>query len=65
MGLLLASVLGALAISLGTADMLAYLELAVVTIFLVSGPVIVYIFYKRHQREETTAGSEPAPSSSG
>ena len=63
MGFLLASVLGALAISLGTADMLAYIELVVVTIFLISGPVIVYVFYKRRQREETTAASEPTPSS--
>jgi hypothetical protein len=54
--------LGALTISLGTANLLSYLMLVVVVIFLISGPLIVYIYYKKHKREE--AAVTPTPTSS-
>jgi len=53
--------LQALLISLGTANTLAYLMLVVVAVFLISGPVIVYIYYKKHKRETAVA---PTPTSS-
>jgi hypothetical protein len=53
--------LGTLAVSLGTANLLAYLMLAIVVVLLVSGPVIVYIYYKKHRKE---AGVAPATTSS-
>jgi len=56
------SALGALAVSLGTADILAYLVLIVIAMFLITGPVI-YIYYRRHQREEAAPAPEPTPSS--
>jgi len=42
-------------ITLGTANLLAYLMLVVVAVFLISGPIIVYIYYKKSQRERATA----------
>lgn len=51
--------LQALLISLGTANMLAYIVLLIVAIFLISGPVIVYVFYKKHKREAAVAPTQP------
>jgi preprotein translocase subunit SecG len=48
------------AISPGTANLLAYSMLVVVAIFLVSGPIIVYIFYKKNKREQAAAQPNPA-----
>ncbi|HUI86499.1 MAG TPA: hypothetical protein VLY21_05020 [Nitrososphaerales archaeon] len=53
--------LSALLISPGTANLLAYLVLVVVAIFLISGPAIVYFYYRKHKKE--TAVSPTPPSS--
>ncbi len=37
-------------VSAGTANTLAYLMLVVVAVFLVTGPIIVYIYYKKNKR---------------
>jgi preprotein translocase subunit SecG len=47
--------LSALTISLGTANLLAYLMLVVVAIFLIAGPVIVYIYYQKSRKERAAA----------
>jgi hypothetical protein len=47
------------AISPGTANLLAYSMLVVVAVFLVTGPIIVYIYYKKRKRE---MAADPASS---
>lgn len=47
-------------VSLGTANLLAYSMLIVVAIFLISGPIIVYIYYKKNKREQAAAMPAPA-----
>jgi preprotein translocase subunit SecG len=54
------AVLTALTISLGTANLLAYLMLVVVAIFLISGPIIVYIYYQKNKRERAAEPPKPA-----
>lgn len=65
MGFPLVSALGALTVSLGTADTLAYLILALVATFLISSSLVSYIFYKKYQRQEAAAAPETTPSSPG
>ncbi len=43
-----------------TADLLSYLMLGVVAVFLISGPVIVYIYYKKNKKMKA---AEPQPQS--
>ncbi len=38
-------------VSLGTANIFSYAILAVVAIFLISGTVITYIYYRKNKRE--------------
>ncbi|MDG6900393.1 MAG: hypothetical protein JRM80_00320 [Nitrososphaerota archaeon] len=49
-------------VSLGTADFLSYLMLVVVAIFLLSGPVITYYYWRRNKKMKATpsAGSGQA-----
>jgi threonine/homoserine/homoserine lactone efflux protein len=49
-----------LSVSLGTANILAYFMLCVVAVFLISGPVIVYVLYRKSKRERTAAVPTPA-----
>ena len=48
-----------LTISPGTANLLAYSMLVVVAIFLISGPIIVYIYYRKNKKLKAL---EPKPS---
>ncbi len=43
-----------LSVSLGTANLLAYFMLCMVAVFLISGPIIVYAYYKKSKRERAT-----------
>ena len=47
-------------VSLGTAVLLSYLMLVVVAVFLLSGPVIVYIYYRKNKRMKATP-TAPSP----
>jgi preprotein translocase subunit SecG len=59
--MLLMGLLGSLlSVSLGTANILAYFILCVIVVFLISGAVIAYIFYRKSKRERTAAISTPA-----
>jgi len=42
-------------VSLGTANLLSYAMLSMVAIFLVSGPVITYYFWKKNKRMKATS----------
>ena len=46
-------------VSLGTADFLAYVMVAVVAIWLVSGPVITYYFWKKNKQMKAGAPTDP------
>ena len=47
-------------VPLGTADLLAYTMLVVVAIFLVSGPLITYYYWKKNKRMKETTPASPA-----
>ncbi len=46
-------------VSPSTADFLSYMMLVMVAIFLISGPVITYIYYRKSRRMKA---AQPAPS---
>ena len=46
-------------VSPATADLLAYLMIVIVAIFLVTGPIIVYIYYRKNKKMKAL---EPKPS---
>jgi hypothetical protein len=64
LGFAFVSALGGLAVSLGTADLLAYLVFVLVIGFLISASLVIYIFYKRRRGEDAGASPEPMSSSS-
>jgi hypothetical protein len=45
-------------VSLGTADLLSYAMVVVVSVFLVSGPLITYYFWKKNKKLKM---AQPAP----
>lgn len=47
-------------VPVGTADILAYTMLIVVAVFLVSGPLITYYYWKRNKRMKETSPASPA-----
>ena len=47
-------------VSLGTANLLAYLVLVVIAVFLISGPAIIYIYYRKHKKEAAVAPTQPS-----
>jgi len=55
-----ATVPAALMVSLGTANLLAYLVLVVIAVFLISGPAIIYIYYRKHKKEAAVAPTQPS-----
>jgi len=48
---------GLLAVSLATANLLAYLMLVMIGVFLVTGPLIVYFYYRKSRK---TRAVEPS-----
>jgi uncharacterized membrane protein YoaK (UPF0700 family) len=55
-----AGLLQALAVSLGTATILAYIELVLIILFLVCGALIIYVYHRRHKKEEALAPVVPS-----
>jgi preprotein translocase subunit SecG len=47
-------------VSLGTADMLAYLLIVLIAIFLVAGPALTYYYLKKTKRMKETPPASPA-----
>lgn len=47
-------------VSAGTANLLSYLMLVVVAIFLISGPIIVYIYYKKNKKMKAVPTTDSA-----
>jgi preprotein translocase subunit SecG len=47
-------------VSIGTANALAYLMLVVVAIFLISGPVLTYYYWKKNKRMKAASPTGPA-----
>lgn len=46
---------------MGLSELLSYLFLGVVAVYLISGPLIVYFYYKKNKKEATVA---PTPTGS-
>ena len=44
----------------GVANVLAWSMLAIVAVFLVSGPIIVYIYYRKNKKENAAQLTSPA-----
>ena len=44
----------------GLANTLSWAMLVIVAVFLISGPIIVYIFYRKNKKEHSTAAVSPA-----
>jgi hypothetical protein len=47
-------------VPVGTANILAYTMIIVVAIFLLSGPLITYYYWKRNKRMKETSPASPA-----
>lgn len=47
-------------VSPATANTLAYAMLGVVAVFLISGPIITYIYYRKSKRENSAPAPSPA-----
>jgi len=47
-------------VSAGTANLLAYLMLVVVAIFLLSGPIVVYLYYRKNKKMRAASPTSSA-----